>query len=253
MNILAGSAQHIGARAYQQDAFAFSSQGTEFVAHAGILAIVCDGMGGMARGDLASEVATAAFLESYLSKSLKESIPAALERSLHTANANVVAEARKLNLMEEMGTTLVAAVIHQDELHYVSVGDSGLFHARAGQIRTMNRPHVFANYLDQAAAHGTITHHSAQTHPGRDLLTSFVGARMLEEIDRSHRPAHLIPGDVVLLASDGLFNTLSIEEIGSAVGKGPEALAERLIAQTLAAENPTQDNVTVLTLACFRD
>jgi protein phosphatase len=203
----------------------------------------------MAHGDRASHTAVDAFVEAYLRKSPKDTIPAALDRALHAANDQVVEEARKLNLVEEMGTTLVAAVIREDELHYISVGDSGLFHARSGQIRTMNRPHVFANYLDQAAEQGTITHHSAQTHPGRDLLTSFVGAQMLEEIDRSHRTAHLLPGDVILLASDGLFNTLSMEEIGAAVGQGGDGLAERLVAQTLAAENPMQDNVTILTLA----
>src|SRR5262249_45121779 len=151
LRILAGSSQNIGARAYQQDAFAFSSHAqTEFVSHGGVLAIVCDGMGGMAHGDRASQIATQAFLDAYLRKSPKEPIPAALDRSLNAANHHVVAEARKLNVLEEMGTTLVAAVIHKAELHYISVGDSGLFHARSGQIRTVNRAHVFANYLDQA-------------------------------------------------------------------------------------------------------
>ncbi len=108
----------------------------------------------------------------------------------------------------------------------------------------------FANYLDQSGR--TRNHHASfRANPPRPRPAhqGFVGAENLDEIDRSHRPAQLLAGDVILLASDGLFNTLSMEEIGAAVGKGHDALADRILQQTLAAANRMQDNVTVLTLA----
>jgi len=250
MRFLPANAQHIGDRHSQQDSFGFGDPDDgEFVAHGGFLAVVCDGMGGMEFGDAASRAAIRAFLDAYREKTAAESIPSALERSVRTANNAVVALAHSYGLSEGMGTTLVAAVFHDSAFHYVSVGDSGLFLLHGGALRMVNYPHVFANLLDAAVARGTMSRADAETHPERESLTSFIGAESLEEIDRNGEPIPLAEGDVVLLASDGLFKTLPHDEMLSCLQGDPQSWAEALVARTIAKEREHQDNVTVLSIA----
>jgi len=83
MAFSAGNAQHIGSRSQQQDAFGFSDPAEqEFVAHAGFLGIVADGVGGLTHGSEASQSAVRAFLQAYRLKSPEESIVSALSRCL---------------------------------------------------------------------------------------------------------------------------------------------------------------------------
>jgi PPM family protein phosphatase len=255
MRFLPGNAQHIGARHSQQDSFGFNDpDDAAFIQHGGFLAIVCDGMGGMEHGDLAGRTGVRAFLEAYARKTAQESVPAALDRSVREANARVVALAHSLGRAESIGTTLVAAALldggpGQARLYWVSVGDSGLFHVSDGQIQTVNRPHIFGNLLDNAVARGSMSKEQALLHPERESLTSFIGVEVLEEIDRNVDPWPISDGDSILLASDGLFKTLSPEEILESLNGHPQAWPDALVARTLAKKYEFQDNVTVLSVA----
>ena len=249
MRFLPGNAQHIGARRSQQDSFGFGDPGdASFLAHGGFLSIVCDGMGGMEFGGEASRAAVHAFLESYARKTLDETIPDALERSAIEANEQVIALAKLLGMADGIGTTLVAAVVHDESLYYVSVGDSGLFLCSGGQCQMINRPHVFANVLDAAVARGTISREDALDHPERESLTSYIGAENLAEIDRNLQPHPFRDGDTILLASDGMFKTLMPEEIGACLNGDPQSWPELLVTRTLSKKREYQDNVTVLSV-----
>jgi serine/threonine protein phosphatase PrpC len=254
MRFVPGNAQHIGARHSQQDSFGFGDpEDQQFIAHAGFLAIVCDGMGGMECGDAASKTAVRAFLDAYQRKLPQESIPAALERCVIEANQAVVALAHSLGMPEAIGTTLIAVSIHQRELYFTSVGDSGIFYVSHGDLRMINRPHVFANILDAAVARGTLSREDAMSHPERESLTSYIGAERLEEIDRNQDPVVMRPGDAVLLASDGLFKTLDENEIRACLTGNPESWPESLVQCTLAKKRDYQDNVTVLSISAQGD
>ncbi len=249
MRFLPGNAQHIGARHSQQDSFGFADpDDAAFIAHAGFLAVVCDGMGGMEYGDAASRTAVKVFLEAYQRKTPAESIPDALERSVREANNQVVAMAHSLGLAEGIGTTLVAAAVSQTSLYYISVGDSGLFHCTGGDCRMINRPHIFANILDAAVARGNMSREDAEQHPERESLTSFIGTETLEEIDRNVEPYPLSPGDTILLASDGMFKTLDPDEIRGSLEGHPQSWPDLLVDRTLARQREYQDNVTVLSV-----
>lgn len=254
MSFLPGDAQHIGSRNSQQDSFGFGDLNDEdFLAHGGFVAVVCDGMGGLEHGDLASRTAVRVFLDAYRLKTIDEAIPDALERSVRAANASVVAMAHELGAAESVGTTLVAASLldsgKHKALYFISVGDSGIFHVSGGQMQTVNRPHTFASILDNAVARGTLTREQALLHPEREALTSFIGVETLEEIDRNVDPWPLRDGDTVLLASDGLFKTLTEAEIVATLhGCAPQKWPEALVARTLARQHEFQDNVTVLSV-----
>jgi PPM family protein phosphatase len=253
MSFLPGNAQHIGARSSQQDSFGFGNLDDElFLAHGGFVAVVCDGMGGMEYGDVASRTAVRVFLDAYQRKTPAESIPAALERSVRDANDRVVEIAHNLGAAEGVGTTLIAAVLIDSgpgkAMYFISVGDSGLFHVSEGQIQTVNRPHVFANLLDDAVTRGTMSKEQALLHPERESLTSFIGVDVLEEIDRNVDAWPLVDGDSILLASDGLFKTLTAAEILGSLNGNAQAWPDALVERTLEKRYEYQDNVTVLSV-----
>jgi len=254
MLLIPGNAQHIGHRQQQQDSFGFSNLGdAAFRKHGGILAVVADGMGGMANGDAASRAAVKSFLQAYESKSETEPIPDALLRSMQAANAGVYQLALQMNAAEEMGTTLIATVMHNDQLHWVAAGDSAIFLYRNGEFTVLNQPHIFAVELDEHAHHGRIKKADAMAHPEREALTSFVGMEKLVLVDRSLRPIQLRDQDFVLLATDGLFKTLPIEEMTAAMTGDSQTIAESLVNRTIAAEKPYQDNVTVLAISVEKE
>jgi serine/threonine protein phosphatase PrpC len=250
MRYLSAHAQHIGARHYQQDSIGLADpQDHAFLAHGGFLAVLCDGMGGMEHGDVASQTAVRAIRDAYAQKLPTESIPSALERAARKANEQVIAAALSLGLKEGVGTTLVAAVLHDVSLYFVSVGDSAIYHVSGGDIHMVNRPHIFANLLDQAAERGQISRSEAARHPERESLTSFIGIHDLHEIDLNTEPLPVAAGETILLASDGLFKTLEQAEILECLTGHPQSWPQALVFRTLARRHPSQDNVSVVSVA----
>ncbi|MEZ5351875.1 MAG: protein phosphatase 2C domain-containing protein [Bryobacteraceae bacterium] len=250
MTYIFGNAQNMGARAQQQDSFCFSNpQDHALASHGGILAVLADGMGGLSHGDAAAHTATATFLAAYSRKTHDEPIPQALERSLLEANAAVHSLARQYAADGELGTTLVAAVLHGNQLHWISVGDSAILLRRGDQLAQLNTPHIYAVMLDARVAAGQITPGAALADPQREALTSHVGLEQIPHIDRTARPLPLDPGDMVLLASDGLFKTLASDEMLAVMQGTPQQQCDRLVEETIARRLENQDNVTVMAFA----
>ena len=253
MRYLPGNAQDVGSRADQQDSFGFSDPNDgAFVAHGGFLAVLADGMGGLQHGQAASSAAVKTMLDAYRAKTAQESIPQALDRALRQANDAVLALAEHAGAAghagaeSSVGATLVAAVLHESALHWISVGDSGLFLFRDGALSLLTSAHIYANELDASAASGKISPEEARNDPQRQSLTSYLGLPVLREIDRSLRPLPLQARDRVVLACDGLFKTLTLEEIASELAADPQPACEALVRETLAKRLQHQDNITVL-------
>ena len=149
------NAQNIGSRGNQQDSFGFSDPGAgRFLEHGGFVAIVADGMGGLAHGDAASQLAVKAFLEAYAAKMETEPIPDALERSVRAANQAVFDLAVSAGAPGDVGTTLVAVALRPDSLHWISVGDSAIYLSRGGQLNLLTTSHVYGRTLDARVERG---------------------------------------------------------------------------------------------------
>ena len=250
LRITPGNAQHIGARGEQQDSFGFSVfDDADHVGHAGILAVVADGMGGLAMGKDASAVAVNTFLSTYMDKAPAEKIAAVLDRSLHAANRAVNKMAKDAGLEGEVGTTLVAVVIHEGMLYRTAAGDSRIYLFRDGQIRQLTTDYNYGRVLDRMVAKGEMNRSEAETHPSRAALTSFLGKDELDEYDNpSDHPLALQPGDKILLASDGLFGFLPETDFSRLLMAEPQKAAENMVNETLALQRPYQDNITVAIL-----
>lgn len=251
MLVSPGNCQHIGARSNQQDAFGFSDIDDQaFVAHGGVLAVVADGMGGMANGGEASHLAVRTFMQSYMAKPATETVPAALLQALHDANQAVVDLAQQMG-EEHVGTTLVASVVHDDALHWVSVGDSRLYLWRNQKPTQLSEDHVYAADLDREWAAGFLSRDQAENHPERLALTNYLGLNPLEIIDQNPQPFRLIAGDQVFLCSDGLYAALEgVDWAFTADPADAQKTAENLIALVLSLDRPGQDNLTIAILNC---
>ncbi|CAM4038147.1 protein phosphatase 2C domain-containing protein [Paenibacillus alkaliterrae] len=246
-----GHAQHIGAREEQQDAFCFSAvDDSEAIDRYGVLAVLADGMGGFAMGREASRLAVQTQLLEYTAKSAEEPVPAALERALHQANKEVYELAKRHELEWSVGTTLIAAVIRQDQLYWISAGDSRIYLYRGGVLIPLTRDHVYANRLYERVKAGELTMEEAESHPERHLLTSYLGIPQLVEIDANQTPFRLHPGDWILLCSDGLYDELSEPLLEEAVHLSPQHAAEYIMRHVLALQKRYQDNATIMIFAC---
>lgn len=251
MRLSPGNASHIGQRKQQQDAYALSDFADgNFIDHSGYFAVVADGIGGMEYGAEAAVIAVDAFQGSYLSKSVLCDVDEALDIAILAANRAVLEEAERRDCLEHMGTTLVAAVVYENCLYWRSVGDSHLYLCRAGRLSQLNVDHNFARTLQGWVAEGLIAQNMADMHPERCTLESYLGLSDLRDIDRNRQPLPLQNGDVMLLCSDGIYGVLTANEIIACLDKEPMHAAQQLCDAVLAKQQPYQDNLTAVVVAC---
>ncbi len=245
-----GNAHHIGARENQQDSFGISDIGNPTLCmEKGVLAVVADGMGGLANGAQISATVTSVMLRHFETQragaDCSEELLAMLGRANDEVNRYLSSGAR-----EQSGSTVVAALIKGSSLHFISVGDSRICLVRGGSLIPINREHTYASELDEKAARGEISPAQARSDPQRRALTSYIGMGRLEKIDRSLRPIPLQRGDRVLLMTDGVFGTLSEQEILAAAELDAYEAASVLEEAVLGKKKPGQDNFTAVILQC---
>lgn len=243
------AASTVGSRERQEDDWGTHANPPAQEAGAGLLAVVADGMGGMPAGDRASAIALRAFLDSY--PALQLPARERLRRALAHANREVGIAIEGDPVLAGMGCTLVAALFFSDRCEWLSIGDSFLLLCRDGRLERINPLHVYARELDERVRRGEITAEEAARDPDRAALTSVVQGTVLDEVAQGELA--LAPGDVVILASDGIA-TLSDDRIASiCVEHGEESagrIGETLIGQVDAAARPSQDNATVIVVRC---
>ena len=244
MKILQGGTQDIGKRKEQQDAFYISTPAFGHTAQADRdLLVVCDGIGGASFGKEAAQIACEALKSFLLTEDEIYDVPEALLQAARYANNEVVSFMISRGVRTVGGTTLVAAVIKNDMLYWISVGDSHIYLLSDTGLKQLNEDHLYANALDAAVKEGKIDKAFADKHPRRDSISSFIGIWELKEI--SSGKTRLSPGTSVILCTDGLYKTLSEDEIIDAYDSDPQKWAESLILKTLQKDRKYQDNVTV--------
>lgn len=248
--IKAGYITNIGARPQQQDSLLISDLNDPLLcANNGVLALVADGMGGLADGAKIS--ASITDIMNKLFSDMSESLSP--QDRLLTMTYDTAGTIRNylINENAEMsGSTLAAVIIHNNKLSFLSVGDSRIYLVRNGMLLQLNREHSYSVELDEAAARGEMYFEQARNHPQRNALTSYIGNVPLEQIDRSTRPIRLVHGDAVMIMSDGVFGTLSDEKIESIFVKDdPAATAKAIEREVIAAAYPNQDNFSAVVLS----
>jgi protein phosphatase len=242
------SALSKGQRRYQEDAIIVDfARG----AHTGI-AVLSDGMGGHAAGDVASKiVVTEVFSELTLQRNETEAFEANITTILHdaaiAANECLRDHVQAYPETRGMGATLVATVVINRNLYWISIGDSPLFLFRKGVLTQLNEDHSMAPQIDFMARSGLIAAEEAACHPDRNTLTSVLFGDHIPKIDCPDEPVVLEDGDMLIVASDGL-QFLTDEQLTSLLRKNRERIsaeiADTLLEHLVKLEDPDLDNAT---------
>jgi len=230
-----------GTRSNQQDSFSIQ------VDEDALLLVLADGMGGYTGGELASRAALEGFSRVFKRKGF---LPGErMKFALAAANEQVRSVREKRGKDVEMGTTLVAVWIGEEGVRWVSVGDSLLLLIREGKMFLLNTLHQYSAELDHMADEGTISREEAMNHPDRHFLTSAVMGKDLPLVDLREECFPLVPGDRLLVASDGVGPYL--DSLGPAGMRYLSMLsAKELVCSVLDGiirdNSPSQDNATLI-------
>lgn len=227
--------QGIGSREEQQDAFGISRM--DRYEEDGLLAVLCDGMGGMAEGGrIAAE--TVSELVGIFPWADDSDIPGWISQ-------------RSTRVFQQFrghgGTTLVAVLLKGNRLSFWCVGDSDLFLLREGKLYGMNIRQEYKNDLVLRALDGAFPVEEAFHDSQAGALSEYIGK---EEVncDYNRIPFSLQPEDVLLLCSDGISDTLTLKQIREAMALSPLVCCDKLEKEILSADKPSQDNYTTIVL-----
>lgn len=238
--------QGVGTREHQEDSFAVRNWADpRQQEQQGLLAIVADGMGGMAHGSQASQCTVDVLLERFQCRDEEIPIPNWLYAGAFEANEQVFRQ-----FGGQSGTTLTAVHIQNGRLYWLSVGDSAIYLMRDGGVYQLNREHTYLNRLyARELEEETIDKSRAESDVDARRLTSFVGIDHLQEVDVSLRPLNLKCGDAVLLCSDGISGVLTPPELREAMALPPDEGCALLETMVLEKQIPAQDNYTGVMIA----
>ena len=235
--------QDIGARDDQQDSYGMTdiSQYSQY----GVMAVVADGMGGLANGKAVSSALVRTFVEGFGVVAAYPKCSDALLDLAIRANEQIN---RMLQGQERSGSTLVTALVKNGLLYFITVGDSRLYLYRGGALLQLNREHIYQEELAVKAVNRQVSIQQVSGDRQSQSLTSYFGIGKIPCVDRNHEGIKLLPGDRLLLSSDGVFGTLSVEQMEQALSLPLQEAAQTMGRMVREAEKPYQDNNTGLIL-----
>ena len=189
------------------------------------LMIVCDGMGGHRKGEVASTMAIAA-LGTRFNKisSIGSKLDAVnwLNDSISEINKNILEYAEANPDSTGMGTTIVVALLTHDYLIFGNIGDSSGFVIKKGKMHKVTKDHTLVNLLVQA---GNLTEEEAKFHPKKNVLMKALGAAEKCELDIFDVDMTV---DGIFLCSDGLTNMLTFDQIEKVLDEENIAIEEKV-------------------------
>jgi len=208
------------------------------------LFVVCDGMGGMAAGEVASQTAVNGLLRSFGEYSTSAAtIEERLYGAIAQANQDVCALSRDNDDLRGMGTTLVAACLDGRKIVIGNVGDSRAYFLRDGGCVQITLDH---SYLAEQVRNGVMTADDAGASPLQSLITRAIGTT--ETVEPDLFSAALEPGDIILLTTDGLTRYADADAIARLVLAQPELQQACQMLVDMAKGQGAVDNVTCLLL-----
>ncbi len=211
------------------------------------LCILADGMGGYKGGEIASSLATAS-ARKYIELKFEsiepttENIQNLIKEAMDYANKIVYEKSRENEELDQMGTTLEICIMHGHKVYIGHIGDSRIYRIRRNIIRRITTDH---SYVETLVKDGTITREEAFYHPKKNMLMKALGCT--EKIEPDITAKGFLPGDIMLMCSDGLTNMLQEEEIYEIINDNIEEACKKLVER--ANELGGYDNISVVIVA----
>ena len=210
-------------------------------------AVVCDGMGGAAGGNIASALAVKVISDkitsSYNEKMRDSSIKNLLDTAITAANIEVYDMAYSRPDLKGMGTTVVAVVVRDNVAHIAHAGDSRAYLVNKDGVEQITVDHsLVQNLVDR----GEITKEEAEHHPNKNVITRALGVDKRIDVDFSE--IDMQENETLVLCTDGLSNCVNNSEMAEDIKDGQYyAFADRLVKR--ANKNGGNDNITVVAIA----
>ncbi|HXU81348.1 MAG TPA: Stp1/IreP family PP2C-type Ser/Thr phosphatase, partial [Polyangia bacterium] len=209
----------------------------------GALLLVCDGMGGAAAGEVASQMAVESISTALASAEAqpRDGFARRLRRAIEDANDRIYAQSRDNQSERGMGTTCTAVGLVDGTLVLGQIGDSRCYVLRDGKLAQVTKDQSLAWQLIEA---GAMTAEEAKQFEHANIILQALGVQ--ERVDVALSQVPLRQGDVVLVSSDGLHGPVSDEEILQVLKEESDVkrACDRLVARALEREGP--DNITVV-------
>ncbi len=210
----------------------------------GYVFVVCDGLGGHEKGEIASQMTLRAIMDYFSGEIIPDPVEA-LKKAIAYANEQVIRHQLLDKSAEGMGTTIVIGLYRDDKIYYAHVGDSRiyLFSPSTG-LEQLTLDH---SYVQELINRGILTPEEAVHHPRRHVIMRAIGSADSAEPSIGNAPIQLKPGQIVLMCSDGLTGMLTDEEISNIL-KTPNQTLQQLtqILTDHANQAGGNDNITSL-------
>ena len=215
-----------------------------------VLAVVADGVGGHEGGEVASQLAVDS-IEAYVSKSVMQATSGGgygdqwpeqiLRQAIEDANTQINRQRQQQRRLASMAATVVALLLIEQRLSLAYMGDSRCYRWRDQQLAQLSHDHTVGQQLIDEAG---VDEQQSQSNPYHHVLSRALGMDSPADIDSRSMDAR--NGDVYLLCSDGLTNSLSDEQIADILRSKTDvdACAEELIAS--ANDAGGRDNISVV-------
>jgi serine/threonine protein phosphatase PrpC len=216
----------------------------------GSLLAVCDGMGGAAAGEIASQLAVDILYERMIEglESMptlsRDELARRLVRAIESAGLRIFHDAKVDRTRRGMGTTVTAAALVDGCLFFAQVGDSRGYVLRDGELVQLTRDQSLVNQLIEA---GQLTEEEAETFEHNNIILQALGTADTVQVDLTY--CELQRGDVLLLCSDGLSGMVRFDEIREVMRSAPEPVDACKLLIERANQAGGHDNITVIVAA----
>ncbi len=210
----------------------------------GLLLAVCDGMGGAAAGEVASQLAVdiiAKQMTRATETTQRDELARNMVQAIEFAGGFIFEEARNDRSRRGMGTTSTVAVLNDSRVYLGQVGDSRAYLLRAGVLKLLTRDQSLVNQLIEA---GQLTEEEAENFEHNNIILQALGTSETVQVDLTY--ADLQAGDQLMLCSDGLSGMIRDSEIQRIMlgSQTPEEACKKLIQSANQAGG--HDNITVV-------
>ncbi len=216
----------------------------QLVGERGTVMGVCDGMGGAAAGEVASQLAVDIIYEK-LSQGEppadRDELGRRLVRAVEEAGIRIFNEARADRTRRGMGTTSTVAALLDSTLFVAQVGDSRAYILREGKLAQVSRDQSLVTQLIEA---GQLTEEEAETFEHNNIILQALGTAETVQVDLTY--VDLREGDTLLVCSDGLSGMIRADEIREILSSFPEPIEACKVLTERANLAGGHDNITVI-------